>query len=286
MGESALTGYSEFVQSAMVGRADVPARQNGVMTSDVQEAAEWVRTAHRVVVLTGAGMSTDSGIPDFRGPNGLWTKNPDAEKASTLQHYLADGELRKRSWRSRVDAPLFTAQPNAGHYALVELERRGQLHAIVTQNVDGLHQAAGHDPAKVIEVHGTVHYARCWDCDDRRPMVELLNRVRAGEDDPSCEVCGGIIKSDAILFGQNLVPHVIEAAMAAAERCDLLIAAGSSLSVFPAANVVPRAKSVGARIVIANAEPTNMDRFAHALLRGGLSSVLPLLCAAAPRDDS
>jgi len=254
-------------------------------TVGVHVAAEWVRAAERIVVLTGAGMSTDSGIPDFRGPNGLWTKNPDAEKASTLQHYLADGELRKRSWRARLDAPLFNARPNAGHMALVQLERREQLSAIVTQNVDGLHQAAGHDPDKVIEVHGTVHYARCWECDDRRPMPELLARVRAGEEDPACVLCGGIVKSDAILFGQNLVPHVIQAAMDAAEGCDLLIAAGSSLSVFPAANVVPRAKSVGARVVILNGEPKNMDRFAHAVLRGQLSELLPVLCDVAPTGD-
>lgn len=251
----------------------------------VHVAAEWVRAAQRIVVLTGAGMSTDSGIPDFRGPNGLWTKNPDAEKASTLQHYLADGELRKRSWRSRLDAPLFNARPNAGHLALLELEQRGQLSAIVTQNVDGLHQAAGHAPEKVIEVHGTVHFARCWDCDDRRPMTELLDRVRAGEDDPSCAVCGGIVKSDAILFGQNLVPQVIQAAMDAAQGCDLLLAAGSSLSVFPAANVVPRAKSAGAKVVIANGEATNMDRFAHAVLRGRLSELLPVLCGIASTGD-
>ncbi|MDO8390841.1 MAG: Sir2 family NAD-dependent protein deacetylase [Actinomycetota bacterium] len=251
----------------------------------VNVAAEWVRDAERIVVLTGAGMSTDSGIPDFRGPNGLWTKNPDAEKASTLQHYLADAELRKRSWRSRLDAPLFNARPNAGHLALMQLERRRQLSAIVTQNVDGLHQAAGHAPEKVIEVHGTVHYARCWDCDDRRPMPEMLERVRSGEDDPPCELCGGIVKSDAILFGQNLVPQVIQAAMHAAEGCDLLIAAGSSLSVFPAANVVPRARAVGARVVILNGEPTNMDRFAHAVLRGQLSELLPVLCGVAPTGD-
>ena len=145
--------------------------------STLHDASEWVRTAQRIVVLTGAGMSTDSGIPDFRGPNGLWTKNPDAEKASTLEHYLADAELRKRSWQARVNAPMFSARPNAGHYAVYELERRKQLTAVVTQNVDGLHQAAGHDPRRVIEVHGTVHYARCWECNDRRPMSELLARV-------------------------------------------------------------------------------------------------------------
>ena len=242
-------------------------------------AAQWVREASRIVVLTGAGISTDSGIPDFRGPNGVWTKNPAAEKASTLQHYLADPELRKLAWQNRLHSPAWDAQPNAAHRAIVELEHRGQLLALVTQNIDELHQRAGNDPAKVIEVHGTMRWSRCWGCSDRRPMPEVLERVRAGDPDPACEMCGGVIKSDTISFGQALVPEVIDAALDAAERCDLLLAAGSSLSVFPAANVVPRAKSAGARVVIANGEPTKMDRFADALVLGPLSVTLPALCA-------
>jgi NAD-dependent deacetylase len=255
--------------------------------SDLERATEWVRDAQRVVVFSGAGLSTDSGIPDFRGPNGLWTKNPDAEKASTLQHYLADPELRKRAWQVRLAAPAFSAEPNAGHRAVVALERRGTLSAIVTQNIDGLHQAAGSDPNRVIEVHGTVHWSRCWSCHDSRPMQQILDRVRAGEADPPCEICGGVLKSDTILFGQNLVPQVIDAAMVAAERCDLLLAVGSTLSVYPAANVVPRAKAAGALVVIVNGEPTKMDRFADALLVGSLSELLPALCDVdGPRDES
>ena len=257
-------------------------RQNACVHIDLAQAAAWVSAAPRIVALTGAGLSTESGIPDFRGPNGVWTKNPAAERASTLQHFLSDPEVRRRSWRSRLDNPLFRALPNVGHAALVHLERAGRLSAVVTQNVDGLHQAAGHEPERVIEVHGTVHYTRCWDCDDRRPMDETLARVSAGEDDPPCTVCGGILKSDAILFGQNLVPHVIEAAMRAARSCDLLIAAGTSLSVFPAANVVPLAKQNGARVVIVNGEPTGMDHLADAVLRGRLGELLPVLCGVVP----
>jgi len=249
--------------------------------SDLQLATEWVHAARRIVVLSGAGLSTDSGIPDFRGPDGLWKRDPDAERASHLRHYLADAELRKKAWQNRLSAPLFSAAPNVGHSAIVALERQGRLAAVVTQNVDGLHQAAGNDPAKVIEVHGTVHWSRCWGCYDRRPMVEMLNRVRAGEADPPCGICGGVIKSDTILFGQNLVPEVIEAAMVAAERSDLVLAVGSTLSVFPAANVVPRAKSAGAKVVIVNGEPTKMDRFADAVLLGALSELLPAVCSAA-----
>jgi NAD-dependent deacetylase len=251
-----------------------------VNDDDLQRARTWVRDAERIVVLTGAGISTDSGIPDFRGPNGVWTKNPAAEKASTLQHYLADPELRKLAWQNRLRSPAWDAQPNAAHRALVELERRGQLLALVTQNIDELHQRAGHDPSKVIEVHGTMRWSRCWGCSDRLPMEEVLDRVRAGDPDPACRHCGGVIKSDTISFGQALVPEVIDAAMAAAERCDLLLAAGSSLSVFPAANVVPRAKAASAKVVIVNGEPTRMDRFADALLVGPLGDLLPRLCGA------
>jgi len=252
---------------------------------ELDDAIEWVREAQRIVVLSGAGLSTDSGIPDFRGPNGLWTRDPAAEKASTLQHYLAEPELRKLAWQNRLRAPVFSSQPNAGHRSIVGLERRGQLEAVVTQNIDGLHQAAGNDPAKVIEVHGTVHWSRCWGCSDRRPMAQMLDRVRAGEADPPCELCGGIIKSDTILFGQNLVPQVIGAAMVAAERSDLVLAVGSSLSVFPAANVVPRAKSAGAKVVIVNGEPTKMDRFADVLLLGSLSEILPEVCGVGPAGN-
>jgi NAD-dependent deacetylase len=161
--------------------------------------------------------------------------------------------------------------------AIFELERQGRLRAVVTQNIDELHQRAGHQPDNVIEVHGTMRWSRCWECDDRRPMPETLARVRAGEDDPPCLVCGGVLKSDTISFGQSLIPDVINAAMRAADECDVLLVAGSSLSVFPAANVVPRAKAAGAQIVIVNGEPTAMDRFADGLLIGPLGELLPAL---------
>jgi NAD-dependent deacetylase len=253
-------------------------------TAVMDEARDWVLSAARVTVLTGAGLSTDSGIPDFRGPNGLWTKNPAAEKAATLQHYLEDAEVRRFAWQNRVHSPAWDAQPNAGHRALFELELRGQLVKLITQNIDELHQAAGHLPTKVIEVHGTMRWSRCWGCHDRRPMQQILDRVRAGDDDPACELCGGVLKSDTISFGQALVPSVIEAAMVAAERAEVLIAAGSSLSVYPAANVVPRAKSAGAKVIIVNGEPTNMDRYADAVLRGPLSELLPRLCGVTNPD--
>jgi NAD-dependent deacetylase len=241
----------------------------------------WLRAARRVVALTGAGISTESGIPDFRGPNGVWTRNPEAEKLSTIQNYLADPEVRKASWRSRLAHPAFGAKPNAGHDALVELERHGKLHALITQNIDGLHLAAGSTPERVVEVHGNVHKAMCLACGWRGPMLETLARVRAGEEDPACTECGGILKSDTISFGQALVPEVIERAMRAAEEADFLLAVGSTLQVYPVAHAVPLAKSNGARLVIVNAQPTQFDALADAILRQPIGTVLPQLCALA-----
>ncbi|MCB2019797.1 MAG: Sir2 family NAD-dependent protein deacetylase [Burkholderiaceae bacterium] len=233
--------------------------------------------AERVVALTGAGISTDSGFPDFRGPHGVCTKDPAAEKASTLSHYVADPEVRRAAWRTRLDSPAWRAEPNAGHHALVALERQGRLHTLVTQNIDELHQRAGH-AAEVIEVHGTVRRVMCWGCGRRAPMEEALARVRAGEADPACTACGGILKSDTISFGQPLVPEVIARAMQRAGEADLLLAVGSTLSVYPVAGVVPCAKDAGARLVIVNDQPTPFDDIADAVLRGPIGELLPALC--------
>jgi NAD-dependent deacetylase len=230
-----------------------------------------------VVALTGAGISTESGIPDFRGPNGVWTRNPAAEKLSNLQHYLADPDVRRAAWRARLDHPAWKSEPNAGHRALVQLERRGLLHALVTQNIDGLHQRAGHSADIVVEVHGTMHDAVCLACGWTGPMLAVLERVRAGEDDPPCERCGGILKSATISFGQSLVPHVIDRALRAARECDLLLAIGTSLQVYPVAGAVPTARQAGARVVIVNAEPTVMDGLADAVLTGSIGDILPSL---------
>jgi NAD-dependent deacetylase len=243
----------------------------------IDTARRWIDAATRVVALTGAGISTDSGIPDFRGPQGVWTRDPEAEKMATIQHYVADVAVRKRAWRSRLDHPVWVARPNAGHHALVALERRGKLHALVTQNVDGLHVAAGHDPARVIEVHGTLREVVCLDCGERAPMERALDRVRAGEEDPPCRTCGGILKSATISFGQALVPEDLRRAHRAATEADLLLAVGSMLSVYPVAGVVPVARDAGARVVIVNGGPTAMDEIADAVLRGPISEILPAI---------
>jgi NAD-dependent deacetylase len=248
---------------------------------DIEAVRQWIDDAERIVVLTGAGISTDSGIPDFRGPQGLWTKNPAAEKTATLQHYMSDPDVRKQAWRNRVDAPYFKAQPNDGHRALVELERRGKLHTLITQNVDSLHHAAGQDPSLIVEVHGNVREVMCMSCDERAPMERALERVRNGEEDPPCRTCGGVLKSATISFGQNLVPDDILRAEQAALTCDLLLAIGTTLGVYPVAGVVPLAKQMGAKVVIVNAEPTQMDDIADALLQGQIADILPQLIAPA-----
>ena len=229
------------------------------------------------MVLTGAGISTESGIPDFRGPQGVWTKNPQAEKLSNIHYYMADADVRKAAWKSRLEHPAWNAKPNAGHLALAALEQRGKLHALITQNIDELHQMAGNSPDKVIEVHGTVRKVICMACGMTAPMQKALDRVRAGEEDPPCRDCGGILKSATISFGQQLEPEVIGRAMRAAMEADVFIAIGTSLQVYPIAGAVEVAKAAGARIVILNAEPTPFDETADAVFRESIGTTLPVL---------
>ena len=244
----------------------------------VETVRDWIDAATRIVALTGAGISTESGIPDFRGPQGVWTKNPKAERLSNIADYMADPEVRRLAWQGRLNHPAWHATPGPGHRALVALERRGTLHALVTQNIDGLHQRAGSSDGIVIEVHGTIHEVMCMRCDWRGPMPAVLERLREGEEDPSCTVCGGILKSATVSFGQPLVPHVIARAMQAAENADVLLAVGTSLQVYPIAAAVPAARAAGARLVIVNAEPTPFDDIADAVLRGRIGDVLPEIC--------
>jgi len=246
----------------------------------LDQVRNWVDDAERIVVLTGAGISTESGIPDFRGPQGVWTRNPLAEKLSNIHYYMADPDVRKAAWQSRLEHPAWTAKPNAGHLALATLEKRGKLHALITQNIDELHQMAGNSPEKVIEVHGTVRKVVCMECGMTAPMQKALDRVRAGEDDPPCRDCGGILKSATISFGQALVPEVIERALRSAGEADLFLAIGTTLQVYPIAGAVDIANSAGARIVILNAEETPFDSVADAVIREPIGAVLPRLVRA------
>jgi NAD-dependent deacetylase len=243
------------------------------------DVAGWLRAAAQVSVLSGAGISTESGIPDFRGPQGVWTRNPAAQAMFTLDNYLADPAVRELAWRNRLAHPAWKARPNAGHRALVALERSGRLRAIVTQNIDGLHQRAGNDPARVIEIHGTLFDVDCLSCGRSTSMRDNLDRVEAGEADPACLVCGGIQKAATISFGQALKVDVLRAAQRAAQQCDVLLAVGTTLQVQPAAALAEVAVAAGARLVIVNRDPTPYDDLASALLREPIGETLPRLVA-------
>ncbi len=242
---------------------------------EIQRARALIDEAEVVTVLTGAGISTDSGIQDFRGPQGLWTKNPEAEKMATIQNYVAEPEVRRRSWQLKLQGAETPRKPNAGHEALLALERRGKLHTLITQNVDGLHHEAGSSPDLIVEIHGSLREVVCLSCDEHAPIERALERVRAGEEDPACQSCGGILKSATISFGQGLVAEDLRRSEVAARSCDLILAVGTTLGVYPIAGVVPIAKDEGARVVILNGEPTEMDFLADVVLRGSISEVLP-----------
>ena len=230
----------------------------------------WDRS-DRVVVLTGAGMSTDSGIPDFRGPNGLWTKQPDAAAMFDIQTYVENEEVRKRAWVGRRSHPAWTAEPNAGHLALSELQRAGRLGPILTQNIDGLHQKAG--SVDVLELHGTIWETECLTCHARVPTLETLER---DEPDPRCLRCGGILKTATISFGQRLDPDVLDAAIDAARQSDLLVAIGTTLAVMPAAGLADMSR----HLAIVNASPTPYDDQADVVLQQPIGEVLPVLARA------
>lgn len=242
---------------------------------DIAKVAAWIQEASKVVVLTGAGISTESGIPDFRGPQGVWTKNPEAMKLSDIQYYMTDRQVRVDSWKARLESPIWVAEPNPGHLALAEMERKGHLDLLVTQNVDGLHLKAGTSPDRLVEIHGTARDVVCMECGERALMERALARVRRGEEDPPCRTCGGILKSATISFGQMLVPEDIHRAEAAASSCDLFLSVGSSLIVFPVAELPAIALRAGARLVIMNEEPTPYDAHADAVFRVRISEVLP-----------
>jgi NAD-dependent deacetylase len=245
-----------------------------------ETTARWLAGTERITVLTGAGISTESGVPDFRGPNGVWTKDPSAEALFTIGNYLADRDVRRRSWQARLNHPAWRAEPNAGHHAIADLHRSGRLRGLVTQNIDGLHQLAGMPAEDVIEIHGTMHWVVCLDCRSRTPMPDVLARVRAGDDDPLCLECGGLQKSATIFFGEMLDHEVLRAAVEASTDCEVFIAAGTSLAVHPAAGLCDHARAAGAQLVVVNAEPTPYDELATAVIREPISEVLPRLVAA------
>ncbi|MQY39659.1 NAD-dependent protein deacetylase [Streptomyces sp. RB17] len=230
-----------------------------------------------LALLSGAGISTDSGIPDYRGPNGLWRRDPEAEKLVTYEYYMADPEIRRRSWQMRRKNRTLHAEPNAAHRAVAELEKSGVPVRVITQNVDGLHQQAGMPARKVLELHGSARSVVCTQCHARGPMEGALARVEAGEEDPACLTCGGILKSATVMFGERLDPMVLGEAVSISKACTVFVALGSSLQVQPAAGLVGIAADHGARLIIVNAEPTPYDELADEVVREPIGTALPAL---------
>ena len=255
------------------------------MSSPFDLAQELVSHANRVVFLTGAGLSTASGIPDYRGPDGVWTKNPEAEKKATITEWMNNADVRRAGWQRRLNTNWDGVEPNAAHYAITAFDHTGRIRQVVTQNIDGLHQRSGLDIERLIEIHGTIHESICMSCRSRGPIRIILERVSQGELDPHCTVpvgnaaCGGILKAATISFGQSLIPADLEAASEAIEEADLLIAVGSTLAVYPVAGLVPHARDRGVPIIIMNNAQTEMDLYAAALIRGDITTELPRLLA-------
>lgn len=228
-----------------------------------------------VAILSGAGISTDSGIPDYRGPAGVWRRDPEAQKLVTYEYYMNDPEIRRQSWQLRRRNRTLTAEPNAAHRSVAELERAGVPVRVITQNVDGLHQRAGLSARKVLELHGSARCVVCTGCRTRGSMADALARVAAGEADPRCLDCGGILKSATVMFGERLDPEVLGEAVAVTKACTDFVAVGTSLTVQPAAGLVDLAAEHGARLVIVNAEPTPYDELADEVVREPIGTALP-----------
>ena len=252
---------------------------------EMRAVPAWAGGVGSVAVLTGAGISTDSGIPDFRGPQGLWTRNPAAERLSTYHDYIRDPALRRRSWQARLGNPAWSAAPNAAHIALARLGAVIDTW-VITQNIDGLHQRAGTPAERVLELHGTMYQAVCVGCGARTEMSATLDRVRAGEEDPSCEQCGGILKSATVMFGQPLDRAVLGRAARAAAGCDLMLAIGSTLTVEPAASLCAVATDGGAHLVIVNRDPTPYDDLAAGVITDPIGEAVPRIVAHLARSGA
>lgn len=244
----------------------------------ISRVASMITGAKRVVVFTGAGVSTESGIPDFRSPGGLWTKFDPED--FTIDKFLSNPETRRKQWRFLLSSDLLKdADPNAAHKAIAELEALGRLDCVITQNIDNLHQKAGNHSNKVYELHGNMNWIRCLECNNRSPLEEILREHEASNDVPSCRRCGGILKPDVIFFGESLPEETLQDATRHANHCDLMIVVGSSLVVYPAAYMPLYAKQSGAGLVIINLTPTPADRTADVVIRDSAGEVMGRILA-------
>ncbi len=239
------------------------------------EATQRIAQSNKIAGFTGAGISTESGIPDFRSPGGVWSTN----RMIYFDEFLSDREARSEAWRQKflVWPAMRDAAPNAGHLAFVELEHQGKLTALITQNIDGLHQRAGNSEETVIELHGTMTAAECLTCHLRVSMDDALARVAAGDAAPDCEVCGGLLKPATISFGQPMPALQMQMAAIAAQTCEVFIAVGSSLVVYPAASLPEIAKENGATLIIINRTETPLDGMADLVVREEIGQALPKL---------
>jgi len=243
------------------------------MTEDIERLARLIIESKKVVVFTGAGISTESGIPDFRGPGGIWSRYDPED--FTIQKFLSSPAARKTIWKMSAESGLLTeAEPNPAHYAIAELYQLGKLDCVITQNIDNLHQKAGVPEDKVFELHGNTRWAVCLSCRRRFPMPEVLQKIQAGIEVPDCPDCQGILKPDAVLFGEALPQETLQEATRRSQNCDLFIVIGSTLLVYPAAYMPTYAREAGARLAIVNMTPTPLDHYATAVIRGGAGEVM------------
>lgn len=240
--------------------------------SDAAALRRLIEASQRVAVFTGAGISTDSGIPDFRGTNGVWTRM----RPILFQDFLASAEARRETWRRRFagDDAMRAARPNRGHRAVAMLVRQGRAQAVITQNIDGLHQASGLADDQVIELHGNSTYAACLDCATRHEILDLRAAFEADGEVPPCRTCGGLVKTATISFGQSMPEEPMRRAQQETLAADLFLVLGSSLAVQPAASFPELAKRAGARLVIVNLQATPLDGIADLVIRGGIAEVL------------
>ena len=247
------------------------------LTHQVEEVANLIADAERVLIFTGAGVSTESGIPDFRGTDGIWQKyNPED---FTIQKFLSDKQVRKRQWQmlSSGDLSMSKVKPNPAHYAITDLENIGKLYGVVTQNVDGLHQKAGVSEEKVFQLHGDLSHAVCLECGRRYPMDMVAEWLNQGMEDPACHLCMGMLKPDAVLFGEQLPIKVLMESERRSRKCDVCMVLGSTLSVYPACFIPQYAAQAGATLIIINIGPTELDHLAHIRIEGKAGDVTPAI---------
>ncbi len=246
---------------------------NTKLDTKIAAAAEMVLASRRLVIFTGAGISTESGIPDFRGPGGIWTRfDPDD---FTIQKFLTSEETRRKQWKILIEEGLFSnVKPNKAHLAIAGLEEMDRLDCVITQNIDNLHQKAGNSPDRIFELHGNMQWVRCLDCDKQYPVEQIRDQLKNGVDIPECEICHGILKPDVVFFGETLPPEVLDSATEHSVRCDLFLVVGSSLVVHPASLMPAYAKEAGARLIIVNIGGTPYDSRADILIEGRAGEVL------------